>query len=79
MSNPGTVGTSLYCRTVPTVPTVGTLGTYGTVGTYLRYGTNYSRERNLLALPTLDMYLPLSKFESIQRVYIALRCNNKLL
>ena len=23
------------------------------------------RERNLLALPTLDMYLPLSKFESI--------------
>ena len=28
------------------------------------------RERNLLALPTLDMYLPLSKFESIQRVSI---------
>ena len=24
------------------------------------------RERNLLALPTLDMYLPLTKFESIQ-------------
>ena len=39
------------------------------------------RERKLLALPTLDMYLPLSKFESIQRVYIALRChgNNNLL
>jgi len=34
---------------------------------YLRYR---SRERNLLALPTLDMYLPLSKFESIQRVSI---------
>ena len=32
----------------------------------------YTRERNLLAHPTLDMYLPLSKFESIQRVYIAL-------
>ena len=31
-------------------------------------------ERNLLALPTLDMYLPLSKFESIHRVSIALRC-----
>ena len=30
---------------------------YGTVGTL--------RERNLLAHPTLDMYLPLSKFESI--------------
>ena len=29
-----------------------------------------SRERNPLALPTLDMYLPLSKFESIQRVSI---------
>ena len=28
-----------------------------------------SRERNLLARPTLDMYLPLSKFESIDRVY----------
>jgi len=26
-----------------------------------------SRERKLLALPTLGMYLPLSKFESIQR------------
>ena len=25
-----------------------------------RYGTYLSRERNLLALPTLDMYLPLS-------------------
>ena len=37
------------------------------------------RERNLLALPTLDMYLPLSKFESIHRVYIALRCNHNLL
>ena len=24
-----------------------------------------ARERNLLALPTLEMYLPLSKFESI--------------
>ena len=24
-----------------------------------------TRERNLLALPTLDMYLPLSKLESI--------------
>ena len=38
-------------------------------------------ERNLLALrlPTLDMYLPLSKFESIHRVSIALRCNNNLL
>ena len=35
-------------------------------------GTWYrgTRERNLLALPTLDMYLPLSKFESIQRVSI---------
>ena len=44
---------------------------------YLTYGTIL--ERNLLALPTLDMYLPLSKFESIQRVYIALRCNNNLL
>ena len=47
----------------------GTAGTVGTVG----------RERNLLALPTLDMYLPLSKFESIHRVYIALRCNHNLL
>ena len=28
---------------------------------------------------TLDMYLPLSKFESIHRVSIALRCNNNLL
>ena len=28
-----------------------------------------SRERNLLALPTLNMYLPLSKFESIHRMY----------
>ena len=27
-------------------------------------------------IPTLDMYLPLSKFESIHRVYIALRCNH---
>ena len=35
---------------------------YGTVGTY--------RERNLLALPTLDMYLPLSKLESIHWVSI---------
>ena len=43
---------------------------------YLRYRVTYCgtstatvpRERNLLALPTLDMYLPLSKFESIQRV-----------
>jgi len=35
----------------------------GTVGTYLRYRRyrRYrSRERNLLGLPTLDMYLPLS-------------------
>ena len=46
-----------------------------------------SREKNLLALPSptrapgllVDMYLPLSKFESIQRVYITLRCNNNLL
>ena len=31
-----------------------------------------------VALPTLDMYLPLSKFESIQRVSLTLRpgCNN---
>ena len=28
---------------------------------------------------TLDMYLPLSKFESIQRVSLTLRCNNNLL
>ena len=48
----------------------GTYGTYGTYGRYLgylRYGRYLvpTRERNLLALPTLDMYLPLSKFESI--------------
>ena len=36
----------------------------------LRYRGTYRRERNLLALLTLDMYLPLSKFESIQRVSI---------
>ena len=42
-------------------------------------GAGTSRERNLLARPTLDMYLPLSKFESIHRVYIALRCNHNLL
>ena len=30
----------------------------------------YSDCANLLALPTLDMYLPLSKFESIHRVFI---------
>ena len=47
----------------------------GTIGT----AVPRHRERKLLALPTLDMYLPLSKFESIQRVYIALRCNNNLL
>ena len=41
------------------------------------HGTVGTRERKLLALPTLDMYLPLSKFESIHRVYIALRCNHK--
>ena len=34
---------------------------------YLRY---LRRERNLLARPTLDMYLPLSKFESIHWVSI---------
>ena len=44
-----------------------------------RYRTGTYREINLLALPTLDMYLPLSKFESIQRVYIELRCNHNLL
>ena len=27
----------------------------------------------------IDMYLPLSKFESIQRVSLTLRCNNNLL
>ena len=34
---------------------------------YLKYKDllKNHRERNLLALPTLDMYLPLSKFESI--------------
>ena len=43
--------------TVPAIPLY-----FGT-SWYRRYrGT---RERNLLALPTLDMYLPLSKFESI--------------
>ena len=36
---------------------------------YRRYRRYLWRERNLLALPTLDMYLPLSKFESIHRVY----------
>ena len=50
-----------------------------TVPTVLRYRTYLVRERNLLALPTLDMYLPLSKFESIQRVSLTLRCNNNLL
>ena len=59
---------------VPTVPYLGTYvgtgtevltyGTYGTYGTTVLAGTT-RRERNLLALPTLDMYLPLSKFESI--------------
>ena len=48
------------------------MGTYGTA-------VYRTRERNLLARPTLDMYLPLSKFESIHRVYIALRCKHNLL
>ncbi len=30
-----------------------------------KYTLNNTIKRNLLALPTLDMYLPLSKFESI--------------
>ena len=46
------------------------LGTYGTVPRYLRYLRYLRRERNLLARPTLDMYLPLSKFESIHWVSI---------
>ena len=64
------------------VTTTKTTEYHGTVGTaVLRHGTGTGtvRERNLLALPTLDMYLPLFKFESIHRVYIALRCNNNLL
>ena len=54
------------------------VGGTGTVPT-VRYLWYRSRERNLLALPTLDMYLPLSKFESIHRVSIAPRCNNNML
>ena len=46
---------------------------------YLGTAVYRTRERNLLARPTLDMYLPLSNFESIHRVYIALRCNHNLL
>ena len=38
--------------------------------TYVKYLSQTYRERNLLALPTLDMYLPLSKFESIHRVFV---------
>ena len=53
------------------------LGLRGTLQEYR--GTYGTRERNLLALPTLDMYLPLSKFESIQRVSLTLRCNNNFL
>ena len=61
--------------TVPTVPR------YKLVPWYLRYLRYHGpactswyrcREKNLVALPTLDMYLPLSKFESIHWVYIAL-------
>ena len=44
-----------------------------------QYTVHRDRARNLLAHPTLDMYLPLSKFESIPRVYIALRCNHNML
>jgi len=58
----GTVGTAV--PTVPTVPTVLSL--------VPRENVNIGRERNPLALPTLDMYLPLSKFESIQRVSLTL-------
>ena len=56
------LGTSKYRGT--TVPRY-----HGTVVPTVPASTS-GRERNLLALPTLDMYLPLSKFESIQRVSI---------
>ena len=46
---------------------------------YKWYHGTYGRERNLLAIPTLDIFLPLSKFESIQRVSLTLRCNNSSL
>ena len=36
---------------------------------YRRYRTYGSRERNPIALFTLGIYVPLSKFESIHRVY----------
>ena len=44
-----------------------------------QYTVHRDRARNLLAHPTLDMYLPLSKFATIHRVYIVLRCNHNLL
>ena len=51
------VGTCWYRRYLMTY---GTVGTYGTYGTYRRYRST------VLAHPTLDMYLPPPKFESIQ-------------
>ena len=63
-NSPEGVGLSpeLYLEYPDKVGLVNTVGTPVPPGTY---GTVPTRERNLLAHPTLDMYLPLSKFESI--------------